>query len=447
MKKWILASCLLLTSVVSFANDTELIATQHIERCYSGAFYAGEYKAALDHIEALLTIQPDNVDYLREKAKMLIVLKQLPAAVSLIIRIEQIGGEPANKAIWEVYNWQPIQEDRKTLKSLLSDNSHIMTIWSIEPYTRKGELYSVVGGYEASVLAKYGQTSFAEATTMRTQNVVEKHASAKSLFAIPSVTVSAPMDSATRIKRLTEAYNAAFSADNYEQALLVVEQLLLEQPNNVEYLREKVKMLAGVGNGGQSLEALKLFPSDEAGKLAMAEACNWDKMPNNLRQGIQEVLQKKAIISINARQPVQTAVVPENDGDDFWGNLSKEWKKRDHQYTYEERQRETRYVYDDKQREIQTQIEDTKRKQEAATRQANLDNQFFKINKDYDSAVAKINKDFKQTFKRIDEKVQSSEENVETYFYNGRDRKVFTGPRGGKYIHNGNKKVYLSSLG
>lgn len=288
MKKWVVSLFFMLV-VCGIAGATEaLIALQHIERCYSAAFYAEEYELALQHVNALIMAVPNNAEYLREKFKILAALGRAIEGTSALVKINEIDGEPANRAIWEAFNCRFVTDtNKREIRQLLGSHAKIIKILDIEPYTRHNSQRDISGGYEVSVFAKYGTTSFEEAIAVKrkTQNLVERLASSKSLFSSEPV-MPIVLESKNKIERLTKAYNAAFYACNYSQALQVVELLLLEQPYNIEYLREKAKMQAITGDIDGMVKTIKLFPDDKVGRFALMDVRGWDRMPSYIRASI-----------------------------------------------------------------------------------------------------------------------------------------------------------------
>lgn len=387
---------LFVMGVAVVCSGTErLIAIQHIERCYGEAFYAQDYQLAMEHINALTLIMPNNVEYLREKAKILLVLGRHAEGAAIISKIAQVGGEPSNKAIWEIYYWQLITEtDRETLKGLLTENARVMAVLAIEPYVREGESYKVFGGYEASVLAKYGRMSFVETKTIHTQNLVEKQASLSSLFSTSIDAISAAPDLAPN--NLIEAYNVAYYAGNYQQALQIVDRLLLDQPKNLDYLREKAKMLIGIGNLAQAAETLKAFPRDsQESALAMVAVCDWERTPSYFRSSIKIPFYEKN--NIKQADYKVAGVKSDNTQAGLLDELGQWFEKIDR----ESQQRKLALEAQKRSYEIQRLSQETIRRQQDATWQANLNAQSFASRRDHDNAMTKLNKEYKSTLKAI----------------------------------------------
>lgn len=172
-------------AAVVCGSADRMIIVQHTEQ-YNVAFYAGNYKTALAHINVLALLAPKNVDYLKEKAKMHLVLEQVEQCVMVLRELTKISNENANKAIWEVLYWQVVSDNiRQALVQSASDNELIMRLVKVKPVVVEGQNYHIAGGYEASMIRAFGVSRLPSLIT-KSQDIVERHASSMTVESILS---------------------------------------------------------------------------------------------------------------------------------------------------------------------------------------------------------------------------------------------------------------------
>lgn len=58
-------------------------------------------------------------------------------------------------------------------------------------------------------------------------------------------------------QQLTEMYNTAFYAKNYSSAVITIEKLLAISPNNIDFIRERIKMAGALNNIGDFIKYMK----------------------------------------------------------------------------------------------------------------------------------------------------------------------------------------------